>query len=141
MIKENLFGKTLSELQEIVVNLGLKKFVAKQLADWLYKKRVRSFDEMHNLSKAVREKLAENYSVNYIASTSVQESVDGTKKYLFPEFCVVTLSAIHPACFATQDHPKGYAALADRFLNRSPGDKLKRYPYSLFFFITADMTN
>lgn len=84
MIKENLFGKTLSELQEIVVNLGLKKFVAKQLADWLYKKRVRSFEEMLNLSKAVRKILEENYAINYVASTSVQESVDGTKKYLFP---------------------------------------------------------
>ncbi len=84
MIKENLFGKTLSELQEIVVKLGLQKFVAKQLTDWMYKKRARSIDEMHNLSKSTREKLSENYTVSYTKSTSVQESVDGTKKYLFP---------------------------------------------------------
>lgn len=84
MIKENLFGKTLSELQEIVVKLGLQKFVAKQLTDWMYKKRARSIDDMHNLSKSTREKLSENYTVSYTKSTSVQESVDGTKKYLFP---------------------------------------------------------
>ncbi len=84
MIKENLFGKTLSELQKIVVNLGLQKFVAKQLTDWMYKKRVRSFDEMRNLSKAAREKLASKYELKFTESTSVQESVDGTKKYLFP---------------------------------------------------------
>jgi 23S rRNA (adenine2503-C2)-methyltransferase len=84
MIKENLFGKTLSELQKIVVNLGFQKFVAKQLTDWMYKKRVNSFEEMRNLSKSVREKLAENYDINYTNSTNVQESVDGTKKYLFP---------------------------------------------------------
>jgi len=84
MIKENLFGKTLSELQEIVIKIGLQKFVAKQLTDWMYKKRIRSFEEMHNLSKQTREKLAESYDISYTTSTSVQESVDGTKKYLFP---------------------------------------------------------
>lgn len=83
MIKENLFGKTLPELQEIIVKLGFQKFVAKQLTDWLYKKRVHSFEEMRNLSKPTREKLAEYYSLNFSESTRVQESVDGTKKYLF----------------------------------------------------------
>lgn len=84
MGKENLFGKTLTELQEIVVKAGFPKFVAKQLTDWMYKKRVRSIEEMRNLSKPTREKLAENYILNYTAFTKVQESVDGTKKYLFP---------------------------------------------------------
>jgi 23S rRNA (adenine2503-C2)-methyltransferase len=84
MIKENLFGKTLSELQKIVVSLGMQKFVAKQLTDWMYKKRVRTFAEMRNLSKAAREKLASQYELKFTEPTSVQESVDGTKKYLFP---------------------------------------------------------
>lgn len=84
MVKENLFGKTLSELQEIVVKLGLQKFVAKQLTDWMYKKRARSIDEMHNLSKQTREILSENYAVTYTKPKTIQESVDGTKKYLFP---------------------------------------------------------
>jgi len=84
MIKENLFGKTLFELQEIVVKLGFQKFVAKQLTDWMYKKRIHSFEEMRNLSKSTREKLAEKYKLSFTDSTSVQESIDGTKKYLFP---------------------------------------------------------
>ncbi|MBN1650421.1 MAG: 23S rRNA (adenine(2503)-C(2))-methyltransferase RlmN, partial [Bacteroidales bacterium] len=84
MIKENLFGKTLLELQGIVIELGFQKFVAKQIANWLYQKRVRSIDEMHNLSKSTRAKLEEKYSLSYTDFTSVQESVDGTKKYLFP---------------------------------------------------------
>lgn len=84
MEKENLFGKTLSELQAIVLEAGFPKFVAKQLTDWMYKKRIRSIEEMHNLSKPTREKLSENYTLNFPAFTNVQESVDGTKKYLFP---------------------------------------------------------
>lgn len=84
MNKENLFGKTLPELQVIVVKLGLQKFVAKQLTDWMYKKRVRSIEGMHNLSKQTQEKLGEKYSVYLTDPTSTQESLDGTKKYLFP---------------------------------------------------------
>lgn len=84
MTKQKLFGKTLTELQTIVLDLGLKKFVAKQIAEWMYQKRVRSFADMRNLSKAAIEKLEENYILGYTAFTTVQESVDGTKKYLFP---------------------------------------------------------
>lgn len=84
MTKQKLFGKTLKELQTIVLDLGLKKFVAKQIAEWMYQKRVRSFADMRNLSKAAIAKLEENYSLGYTDFTTVQESVDGTKKYLFP---------------------------------------------------------
>ena len=84
MVKEALFGKTLSELQELVVDLGLPKFTAKQLADWLYKKEVSSIEEMTNLSKKARELLNEKYEFGLIGHTKVQESTDGTKKYLFP---------------------------------------------------------
>ena len=51
MVKEVIFGKTLDELKVIAKDLGFPAFVAKQLADWLYKKKVRSFDEMLNISK------------------------------------------------------------------------------------------
>jgi len=50
-MNEPLFGKTLSELQEITQTLGLPKFTAKQLAGWLYQKHATSFDQMTNLSK------------------------------------------------------------------------------------------
>jgi len=84
MTKENLFGKTLPELQKIVVKLGFQKFVAKQIAEWMYKKRVHSFEEMRNLSKPTQEKLGEKYMVQHTPFSKVQESTDGTKKYLFP---------------------------------------------------------
>jgi len=83
-MKERLFGKTLSEIQSLVLELGLPKFTAKQITDWLYKKPVSSVDEMTNLSKKAREILAEKYDFGLTGYTKVQESTDGTKKYLFP---------------------------------------------------------
>jgi len=84
MQKEALFGKTLEELQSICVELALPKFTAKQITDWLYKKPVSSIDEMSNVSKKARELLNERYTFGLTDSTKVQESTDGTKKYLFP---------------------------------------------------------
>lgn len=81
---EALFGKTLDELTALAIELGLPKFTGKQLAEWLYQKDVRSIEEMTNLSKKTRELLAEHYEFGLIDSTRVQESMDGTKKYLFP---------------------------------------------------------
>jgi len=82
-VEAKLFGKTLTELQELVVELGLPKFTARQIADWLYKKNISSIDEMTNLSKKAREVLNEQFELGLIAPTKVQESIDGTKKYLF----------------------------------------------------------
>lgn len=82
-MKEKLFGKTLEELQEVVRAEGMQKFVAKQIADWLYKKHIVSIDEMRNLSKANLDLLNEKYEVGVYPPKSAQESVDGTKKYLF----------------------------------------------------------
>ena len=84
MQKEALFGKTLEELQGVCAELALPKFTAKQITDWLYKKKVSSIDEMSNLSKKARELLNEKYTFGLVDTTKVQESIDGTKKYLFP---------------------------------------------------------
>jgi 23S rRNA (adenine2503-C2)-methyltransferase len=81
---EHLFGKSLNELQEIVEKLEFPKYTAKQITEWLYKKNVSSIDEMTNISKANREKLKEYYEVGIKPPSKVQESVDGTKKYLYP---------------------------------------------------------
>ena len=83
-MKHALFGKTLAELQVITGELELPKFTAKQITDWLYKKQISSVDEMTNLSIKARELLNEKYEFGLISSTRVQESNDGTKKYLFP---------------------------------------------------------
>lgn len=82
--KERLFGKNLDELQSLTADLGMPKFAAKQIADWLYKKNISSIDEMTNLSKKFRELLKQKYKFGCTAYTKVQASVDGTKKYLFP---------------------------------------------------------
>ena len=83
-MKESLFGKTLSELQEVALELGLPKFTARQITDWMYKKQISSIDEMSNLSKKARELLNERFELGLTNYTKVQESADGTKKYLFP---------------------------------------------------------
>jgi len=81
---EALFGKTLNELTALAVELGLPKFTGKQMAEWLYQKDITSIEEMTNLSKKAREILNTKYEFGLVNSTKVQESVDGTKKYLFP---------------------------------------------------------
>jgi 23S rRNA (adenine2503-C2)-methyltransferase len=83
MEKEALFGKTLDELKEITSELGLPKFTASQIADWLYKKDITSIDEMSNISLKNREKLKNNYSFGLSNYRNFQESKDGTKKYLY----------------------------------------------------------
>lgn len=82
--KEALLGKNLTELTAIVKELGMPTFTAAQIADWMYKKHVTSIEQMTNLSKQAREKLDLKYELGRTMHTNVQESVDGTKKYLFP---------------------------------------------------------
>ncbi|HPR31910.1 MAG TPA: 23S rRNA (adenine(2503)-C(2))-methyltransferase RlmN [Prolixibacteraceae bacterium] len=79
-----LFGKTRSELSDLVGSLGLPGYTAKQLCDWLYKKEIPSIDEMSNLSKKTRQILSENFVLGLQAPINVQSSADGTRKYLFP---------------------------------------------------------
>ncbi|MBR1804254.1 MAG: 23S rRNA (adenine(2503)-C(2))-methyltransferase RlmN [Muribaculaceae bacterium] len=78
-----LAGMTLYELREVTESLGLPKFTATQLAQWIYGKRVTTFDEMLNISKSGREKLAAEYCVGLAYPTSRVVSEDGTEKYLF----------------------------------------------------------
>ena len=80
---EALLGKTLSELQEVALSVGLQKFAGKQLAQWLYVQRVRSIDEMTNISLKGREALKARYTVGRHAPVREAVSVDGTRKYLF----------------------------------------------------------
>lgn len=82
-MKEQLLGKTLEELKKIVADEGLPSFAAKQLAQWLYQKKVRTIDEMTNLSLAARASLGERYEVGGADPVEVFTSSDGTRKYLF----------------------------------------------------------
>lgn len=83
MEKEKLFGKTLNELIVVAKKHGMPGFAARQLADWLYKKEIRSIEEMTNLSRKMRESLASEYDFGLSEPVKYAESIDGTKKYLF----------------------------------------------------------
>ncbi|MBR5661802.1 MAG: 23S rRNA (adenine(2503)-C(2))-methyltransferase RlmN [Bacteroidales bacterium] len=83
-MRESLLGKTPAELKEAALKVGLPAFAGKQLASWLYVHRARSFEEMTNISKVGRERLAEEFDLGLVSPSSCQISKDGTKKYLFP---------------------------------------------------------
>lgn len=78
-----LIGMTLDDLQGVCARGGMPRFVAKQLAGWLYDKRIVTFDEMANISKKNREWLAANYIIGREKPASSVRSSDGTVKYLF----------------------------------------------------------
>lgn len=80
---ETLLGKTLPELQDVALSVGLQKFAGKQLAEWLYVRRVTSFDEMTNISLKGREALKANYTIGRHAPVKEAVSKDGTRKFLF----------------------------------------------------------
>lgn len=73
----------LSALQDTLIGMGEPKFRAKQIHEWLWKKGVGSFDEMTNLSKQLRQNLAEHFNINAIQVDKIQKSLDGTIKSRF----------------------------------------------------------
>jgi 23S rRNA (adenine2503-C2)-methyltransferase len=83
MQKIPLLGQTLSELTQLANDLGMPGFTGKQIAEWIYSKRVCSIDEMTNISVKNRALLAENHEVGRYEPVQQQVSVDGTIKYLF----------------------------------------------------------
>ena len=82
-MKPSIYGLTQDELNEWLVDNGEKKFRTSQIWDWLYIKRVREFSEMKNLPKSLLEKLSSEFIINPLKELVVQESNDGTVKYLF----------------------------------------------------------
>ncbi len=84
MEKTRLLGMTPDQLKEIALEAGLPGFAGKQIAQWIYGRRVRTIAEMTNLSKAGRERLSERYEVGVAEPVGKADSSDGTRKYLFP---------------------------------------------------------
>ncbi|MDN5414860.1 MAG: 23S rRNA (adenine(2503)-C(2))-methyltransferase RlmN, partial [Lactococcus raffinolactis] len=83
MIKPSIYDLTRDELITWALEHGAKKFRATQIWDWLYKKRVQSFDDMTNIAKDFIEILKDNFVLNPLKQRLVQEAKDGTVKYLF----------------------------------------------------------
>ena len=84
MAKLDIKSMNITELEDLLKELGEPKFRAKQIFDWLHAKQVDSFEEMTNLSKGLREKLSETASINGVEIVrKLVSQIDGTRKYLF----------------------------------------------------------
>ncbi|OIJ17784.1 23S rRNA (adenine(2503)-C(2))-methyltransferase RlmN [Anaerobacillus alkalidiazotrophicus] len=81
--KPSIFSLQFSTLEAWLKDHKEPKFRAGQIFDWLYKKRVTSFDEMTNLSKDLRESLSNDFRLTTLKTLTKQESKDGTIKFLF----------------------------------------------------------
>lgn len=81
--KPNIRKHTQEELVQLFLDMGEKKFRAKQVHEWLWQKGATSFHDMTNLSKALREKLEDEYAIDKVEILDEQRSSDGTIKYAF----------------------------------------------------------
>lgn len=78
----SIYGYSLEDLEKYFIDNGDKKFRAIQVFEWLYQKRVNSFDEMTNLKKEVIELLKNNFTLSTIEITKKEVDID-VSKYLF----------------------------------------------------------
>lgn len=81
--KPQLYGSTLEGLRTLCEQLDLPRFAHKQIAKWLYTRRVTEIEAMTDLSKVARERLKEHCELGLSQPLKVSTSTDGTKKYLF----------------------------------------------------------
>lgn len=106
-----LLGLTLDGLRNVVSEVGMPSFAARQMAGWLYHKHVTTVDAMTNLSKAHRERLAEYYEMGRHAPIMSQCSTDGTEKFLFP---VYTTKAADTVASGDDQSDKGHVPAHSR---------------------------
>ncbi|MDQ0192437.1 23S rRNA (adenine(2503)-C(2))-methyltransferase RlmN [Paenibacillus wynnii] len=83
MNKETIYGLTFEQLTAWLLEYGHKKFRASQVWDWLYNKRVGSFSDMIDVNPGCIELLAEHFVIQTLEEHTMQESADGTVKFLF----------------------------------------------------------
>ncbi|MGX6441994.1 23S rRNA (adenine(2503)-C(2))-methyltransferase RlmN [Neobacillus sp. K501] len=81
--KTSIYSLELHELKDWLSENGEKPFRAEQIFDWLYKKRISSFEEMSNLSKGLRDKISQQFQLTTLKTVIKQTSADGTIKFLF----------------------------------------------------------
>jgi 23S rRNA (adenine2503-C2)-methyltransferase len=109
-MKYDLKGMDIDDLEAFLAGLGESRFRATQLAEWMYGKKVLSFDCMTNLSKELRAKLD---ALAYIGELRLREKrvskIDGTRKYLFELHDKETIESVllkyshgYSACISTQ---------------------------------------
>ncbi len=78
----NIYGITLEELETYFIEHNIKKFKATQVFEWLYKKRVSSFDEMTNVGKDIISQLKQDFNIMKLKIVTKREDID-VVKYLF----------------------------------------------------------
>jgi 23S rRNA (adenine2503-C2)-methyltransferase len=81
--KKSIYSLKLEDMQNWLSEIGEKPFRANQIFEWLYTKRIKSFEEMTNLSKSLRENLDKHFTITTLKTLIQQTSADGTMKFLF----------------------------------------------------------
>ena len=81
--RKNIKALTLGQLAETLKEWGVEGYRADQVFRWIYQKDAAGFEEMTNLSKALRVKLAEHFTIDRLQPATIQTSEDGTQKFLF----------------------------------------------------------
>ena len=81
-MKNNVYNLTLEDWEKYFVNKNDKKFKGQQVFDWLYRKRVTSFDNMTNIKKEIIDMLKDDFSFKTVSITKVERDID-VNKYLF----------------------------------------------------------
>lgn len=79
----SIYSYSLDDLSKIMQSMGESNYRAKQIFSWLYKKRVKSFDEMSDVKKTFRDVLKENFDFSLPTIDVMEKSADGTVKCLF----------------------------------------------------------
>jgi len=82
-LKKNIKDYNLDDLKQVFLDMNEKSYRAEQVFKWIHVENVTSFEEMTNLSKELREKLDNNFTLGCFNIIKKLESIDGTKKYLF----------------------------------------------------------
>ena len=107
--QKNIRHLSLTELEEYFERLGEKKFRAKQVYEWLWQKQALSFADMTNLSKELRQKLGEEFTLPALHIDATQYSADGTVKSRFKtwdghlvEGVLIPTESRHTACVSSQ---------------------------------------
>ena len=130
--KKDIKSMTLEEVTAEMTALGEKSFRAKQLYDWLHVKLAESFDDMSTLSKDLRQKLKENYSLTALQvageriSAEATEYVRGIPVVKVFQQTVYSFKSFHAAILSYRDLASGYAMMC-------------RMPYTLFTVVLNAM--
>jgi len=106
---ESIYNYTLEELKDFLKVETYPLYLANQIFDWIYKKRIQDFDSMSNLSKRVKEFLKENFSIHKLGLIKKEKSSDRTEKFLFKlrdnlaiEAVLIPEKARNTLCVSTQ---------------------------------------